>query len=111
MQIFEYLLQQGADPSIRGQPLAAATPPFQAAEIQREQQRQQQQLVSVLDVAAEKGFGWEAGAVRAVLQRLIGEHAAVPKKAAVTYSGPPVGADLMLQLLLRLQVIYASSLR
>ena len=103
-QMFEYLLQQGADPAIQSFPApapgssAAATssgttaaaaaqllaPPLLAGQ-------RPGQCLSVLDVAVDKGFGWAEGAVRAELQRLIEQYAAVPKKPAYLYRGPPLG--------------------
>jgi hypothetical protein len=64
-QLFEYLLQQGADPD--------AGP------------------CSAIDVVVQKGYGWEVGEVRARLAALIEKYRAVPKQPAAPYRGPPMG--------------------
>ena len=103
--MFEYLLQQGADPAIHSFPppaagtgaadaagstaLAAAAAQLLAPPLLARQLPGQQ--LSALDVAADKGVGWEEGAVRAELQRLIEQYGAVHKKPAYMYRGPPLG--------------------
>lgn len=44
-----------------------------------------------VDVAVQKGHGWEPGQVRARLAELITAAAAVPKKPAFVYRGPRAG--------------------
>lgn len=44
-----------------------------------------------LDVASNKGFGWEVGAVRARLAELIEQYHDVPKPSAIVYKGPGIG--------------------
>lgn len=94
LQLFEYLLQQGADPSLQSDPApppaADMYNPYEtvAAAISGEEPHGP---LSFLDVAAEKGYLWEPGAVRAELARLVERYAAVPKKPAYRYEGPSFG--------------------
>lgn len=109
--MFEYLLQKGADPSIRSfvapPPVPSADPragPTGLTGLAAQALGPAPPLllpggkggdVGVLEVAAEKGFGWERGAVRAELARLIAKYADVPKAPAHVYSGPQLGALLL----------------
>ena len=62
MEIFEYLLQKGADPSIRT--FQTSEPPGGAADVGTAERG----LQTVLDVCVEKGRGWRTGQVRSTLQ-------------------------------------------
>lgn len=83
LQIFEYLLQQGADPGIPSFPC----PPDTAL-------GEPGQELSVLDVAVHRGFSWDPGEVRAALRQLIDKHASVPKRPSFVYAGPEFGERL-----------------
>lgn len=96
-QLFEYLLQKGADASILSFPPPKTTglpgymsdpralaPVLLAPSLQGPK--------GPIDVAANKGFGWEVGAVRAKLAELIEQYRDVPKPPAVVYRGPGIGA-------------------
>ncbi|CAL5218505.1 g192 [Coccomyxa viridis] len=76
---FEYLLQQGADASILGQAITITGIHIPGVK------------VSAIDVAVEKGRGWEPGQVRRKLQGLIDKYAHIPKKPAYTYRGGVIG--------------------
>lgn len=95
MEVFEYLLQKGADASILSFPPPTTTglpgwmsnpkafaPILLVPELQGPK--------GPLDVAANKGFGWEVGAVRAKLAELIERYHDVPKPSAVVYRGPEI---------------------
>lgn len=97
--MFEYLLQKGADASILSFPPPTTTglpgwmsnpkafaPILLVPELQGPK--------GPLDVAANKGFGWEVGAVRAKLAELIERYHDVPKPSAVVYRGPEIGERL-----------------
>lgn len=93
-QVFEYLLQKGADPAIKSFPGPGPSP-----ELKAPQQLPQPPLLlsnadgelGVLDVATHKGFGWEPGAVRAELARIIEQYKDVPKAPPTVYYGPQLG--------------------
>lgn len=95
-QVFEYLLQQGADASLKSFP-----GPGPSLNVKRPDQVPQPPLLlsnigpdtelGVLDVATSKGFGWEPGAVRAELARLIQKYEHVPKAPPTVYYGPHLG--------------------
>lgn len=109
-QVFEYLLRKGADASIRSFEAPAPVPspdpragPTGLTGLAAQALGPAPPLllpggkggaVGVLEVAAEKGFGWERGAVRAELARLIDKYAHVPKAPAHVYTGPHLGALL-----------------
>lgn len=93
-QVFEYLLQKGADASLKSFPGPGHSPQLKTPE----QLPQPPLLLSnadgelgVLEVATCKGFGWEPGALRAELARLVDKYADVPKAQATVYYGPGMG--------------------
>ncbi|PRW61553.1 Malonyl- -acyl carrier mitochondrial [Chlorella sorokiniana] len=96
--VFEYLLQKGADPSLKSFSGPGPTPALKKPE----QLPQPPLLLSnaqgelgVLDVATSKGFGWEPGAVRAELSRLIEQYRDVPKAPPTVYYGPGMAAPAL----------------
>lgn len=94
VQVFEYLLQKGADAAIQSFPGPGPSP-----ELKAPQQLPQPPLLlsntdgelGLLDVATHKGFGWEPGAVRAELTRLIEQYKDAPKAPPTVYYGPHLG--------------------
>ncbi|KAL4452734.1 hypothetical protein ABPG75_008396 [Micractinium tetrahymenae] len=93
MELFEYLLQKGADASILSFPPRKATgPPGLLSDPEAVAPillvPELRGPKGPLEVAANKGFGWEVGAVRAKLAELIERYRAVPKPPAVVYRGP-----------------------
>ncbi|BDA44410.1 probable protein phosphatase 1 regulatory subunit 27 at N-terminal half [Coccomyxa sp. Obi] len=68
LEVFKYLLQQGADASILSKDFPQSKPQ------------------SAID-----GRGWEPGQVKAKLQDLVEAHSDIPKAAAFTHSGGQIG--------------------
>ncbi|KAK9808893.1 hypothetical protein WJX72_005921 [[Myrmecia] bisecta] len=97
LQIFEYLLQQGADPNLLAQAGAIEPGTGEAGPAQH-----------VLQVAAEKGRGWHPGQVRALLADLIEKYKDVAKRPAYVYQGGPIGqeAALVLQSWVAMPTVY-----
>lgn len=105
--MFEYLLQKGADASIRSfeapLPVESDDPragPTGHTGLQAQALGPAPPLLlphqkggdcGWLEVAAEKGFGWEVGAVRAELAALIEKYKDEPKAPAHVYIGPLLG--------------------
>ena len=49
--------------------------------------------MTAVEVAVERGRGWEPGQLRARLQALVDRYSGVPKEPAFTYEGGPIGAS------------------
>ncbi|KAL4855434.1 hypothetical protein ACK3TF_003975 [Chlorella vulgaris] len=88
LELFEYLLQQGADPSILSYPSPDPDLYTVHGRAALPLQPPSHGPLSYLDVAVEKGFLWEPGAVRAELARLVQKYETVPKKPKYLYEGP-----------------------
>lgn len=75
LEIFELLLERGADASILS---------YEGWEDLRSGRLGMPQ--SVFDVATDAGLGWKPGRVRRLLRALVDKHAAVPKKRPFRYA-------------------------
>jgi len=78
LQIFEYLLSVGGDPSL----------------ITFSENGCVGAGCGVVELAVNKGFGWESGVVRESLRKLIEKYSAVHKKPEYVYSGPSIGKTI-----------------
>ena len=96
MEIFEYLLQRGADPNIKSR----SSPGYSELGYP--------QVSTPLDLVVKKGFEWNVGEVREKLAALISKYAHVPKAPAWEYTGPPQGqeATRVLEVWKRLPKLY-----
>lgn len=70
LELFDHLLENGADPNIEGD-----------------------RGETVLEAAVEKGRGWKKGEVRNLLAASIEQHSGVEKKRAYRYNGPRIGRE------------------
>lgn len=86
LEIFEFLLQHGADPDILSFP---------------DKGKGNTKRLTVLDVVVEQGYGWEKGEVRDRLSALVLKYGSSSssscsaKPAAYVYQGPPMREEAM----------------
>ena len=59
----------------------------------------QAKAVTAMEVAVERGRGWEPGQLRARLQALVDQYADTPKEPVYTYDGGPIGPTPALHLI------------
>ena len=66
--------------------------------------------MTAVEVAVDRGRGWEPGQLRTRLQALVDRYAGIPKEPAFTYEGGPIGAPLFICLAVHMPTSHALSL-